>query len=600
MSIVHTQIRPGAYYDSVVLMRLQKALVALPGILDAGVVMGTEANKQVLEQSHLLTADARPARPEDLVIAVSAQTAAAAQAALAQVDALLSQRRSAVGDEYRPKSLETALQMLPEAQWVLVSVPGRYAAHVAREALAAGRHVFLYSDNVSLEDELALKQTAREKGLLVMGPDSGSAMINGAGLGFANHVRRGRIGIIGAAGTGIQTVSVALHRLGEGVSHAIGTGTHDLSDAVRAITTLQALDILSRDPQTEVIVLISKPPSPSVAAMVLGAARQTGKPVVVDFIGYVSPIERDGNLYFARTLDEAAEKAVSLVPAVPSVPSGPPGELRQLKELRALRELEFAPGQRYLRGLYSGGTLAYEAQLLLSDDLVIYSNAPLDPAFRLASPTVSQGHTIVDLGADEFMVGRLHPMLDNDLRIRRLRQEADDPEVAVILLDVVLGYGVHPDPTRELAPAISEAKTRAAQAGRSLAVVAFVVGTDEDPQNYTAQVDRLHKAGTLVAANNETAVRLAGALVRDLDTTVSAERRVQPLDLSETTAEESKFTPVPLAALQTPFMAVNIGLEGFFDSLKQQNIPAIQVDWHPPASGNERLMAILAQLKGQQ
>jgi FdrA protein len=571
MTVTKVDVRFGAYYDSVVLMQLQRSLAALPGILDAGVVMGTEANKEVLAQSDLLAAEAQAAGSDDLVIVVRAQDDAAAQAALDQVDELLTRRRRSIEQEYRPKSLESAAQTMPEAQWVLISVPGRYAAGVARQVLRLGKHVFLYSDNVSLDDEIALKQMAAEKGLLVMGPDCGTAIVNGVGLGFANRVRRGPIGLVAASGTGLQQVSARIHQLGGGITCGLGTGGRDLSEKVGAITTRQGLDLLSRDPETRAIVLVSKPPAPKVAEDVLRVARLASKPVVVEFIGYSAPARHQDNLYFAATLDEAAQLAVDLA-----------GSTSRLESAPDLKPDRFAPGQRYLRGLFSGGTLAYEAQLILKGYLPhVYSNAPLDKSYRLANSLVSQDHTIVDLGEDEFTVGRLHPMMDNDLRIRRLQQEAEDPEVAVILLDVVLGYGAHPDPAGELAPAIARACARAEEAGRHLEVVAVVVGTDEDPQGFDAQVQQLKAAGARVETGNETATRYVGQLLQALNP--------QP--------PMSNPQPVDLAALHQPLAAINVGLESFTASLAAQEASVIQVDWRPPAGGNERLMGILERMR---
>ncbi len=231
---------------------------------------------------------------------------------MGQVDELLSRRKSsAVSQDFRPQSLSAAVRQLPEANWVLISVPGHYAAGVAREALELDKHVFLYSDNVSLEDEIALKKTACEKGLLVMGPDCGTAIVNGLGLGFANRVRRGAIGVVGASGTGTQAVTTHIHNLGGGISHAIGTGGRDLKSEVGAITAHQALDLLARDFGTKVIALISKPPSPDVATSLISAAQNTGKPVIVYFIGYPPPARKIGNVYFAISLSEAAELAVN-------------------------------------------------------------------------------------------------------------------------------------------------------------------------------------------------------------------------------------------------------------------------------------------------
>jgi len=575
VATVKVEVRQGAYYDSVVLMQLQRSLADLPGVLDAGVVMGTVANKEILAQSDLLTPEAQAAVADDLVIVVRADDDAAAQSALGQVDELLVRRRGGIEQEYLPKSLESAVQMVPDAHWVLVSVPGRYAAGVAREALRLEKNVFLYSDNVSLDDEIGLKQTAAEKGLLVMGPDCGTAIVNGVGLGFANGVRRGPIGVVAAAGTGLQQVTSRIHQLGSGVTCGLGTGGRDLSESVGAVTARQGLDLLSRDPETQVIVLISKPPAPRVAQHVLRAARLAGKPVVIDFIGYSAPARQMDNLTFAATLDEAAQLAVDLAGATSRAESTPDLGLDR-----------YATGQRYLRGLFSGGTLAYEALLILQGYLpAVYSNTPLKEDHRLASALVSQAHTIVDLGEDEFTVGRLHPMMDNDLRIRRLQQEANDPEVAVILLDVVLGYGAHPDPASELAPAIAKARAQADEAGRYLEVVAVVVGTDEDPQGFEAQIQQLEAAGARVESSNEAAIRYVGQLVRTLD---------EPTDSPEA-AEYPKR--VDLAVLNEPLAAINVGLGSFTESLAAQGAQVIQVDWQPPAGGNEKLMAILARMK---
>lgn len=578
MTVVKGDIRTGAYFDSVVLMQLQRSLAGLPGVVDAGVVMGTAANKEILAQSDLLTPEAEGSGADDLVIVVQAQDDAQAQAALDQVDQLLAQRSKAVTEleEYRPKSLDSATQMMPEAQWVMISVPGRYAAGVARHALRLDKNVFLYSDNVALEEEIALKQTAWEKGLLVMGPDCGTAIVNGVGLGFANRLRRGSIGLVAASGTGLQQVSVRIHQLGGGVTHGLGTGGRDLLEAVGAVTARQGLDLLSRDPETHVIVLISKPPSPKVADELLQIARNTDKPVVVDFIGYSPPARQVGNLHFAATLDEAAELAVELETA--QAQRGPRNEAWD----KAIDTSPFAAGQRYLRGLFSGGTLAYEALLLLQAYLpAVFSNIPLKEAYRLDNSMVSQAHTIVDLGEDEFTVGRLHPMMDNDLRLRRLQQETEDPEVAVIVLDVVLGYGAHPDPASELAPAIASARKEAEKAGRYLEVVAVLVGTDEDPQDLKAQMEQLKRAGAEVISRNDVAVHYVGRLCQALN----AQDAI------------SDVKPVDLAVLQHPLSAINVGLESFTDSLMAQEAPVVHVDWRPPAGGNERLMAILERMK---
>jgi FdrA protein len=576
MAVVKAEVRSGAYYDSVVLMQLQRALTEQPGILDAGVVMGTNANKEVLAQSSLLVAEAEAAGNDDLLIVVRGADETSAQAALAKVDELVAARRGRAGDqEYHPRSLETAAKMLPEAQWVLVSVPGRYAAGVSRQALRLNKHVFLYSDNVSLEDEVALKQEAAQKGLLVMGPDCGTAIVNGIGLGFANKVRQGPIGVVAASGTGLQQVTVRIHQMGGGITHALGTGGRDLSEAVNAVTARQGLDLMARDPDAKVIVLVSKPPSPKIADALVQAARSVGKPVVVDFIGYASASRRVDNVFFATTFDETAELAIRLIDSSEDFAAHP--DLSK-----------FAPGQRYLRGLFSGGTLQYEALLILQNYVpVVYSNAPLDKKNKLEDSLVSMAHTVIDLGEDEFTVGRLHPMMDNDLRIRRLEKEASDPEVAVILLDVVLGYGAHADPAGELAPAIAAAIKAAKEAGRHLEVVAIVSGTDGDPQGIEAQIKRLRDAGARIETSNDAAARYVGRLLQAI------ERASQP-------GTGPTMKPVDLQALKKPLAGINVGLESFADSLRDQGAQVVHVDWKPVAGSSERLVSILERMRQAQ
>ncbi len=577
MSITKGEIRSGAYYDSVILMQLQRSLTELPGVIDAGVIMGTDANKDLLAQSDLLAPEIKAAGVDDMVIVIKADDETAAQAALEGVDDLLAARRSGgIEEDYRPKSLESAAQMIPDAQWVLVSVPGRYAAGVARSALDLDKHVFLYSDNITLMDEIELKHTAAGKGLIVMGPDCGTAIVNGVGLGFANKVRRGSIGLVAGSGTGLQQVTSRIHQFGGGITQALGTGGRDLTEQVGAVTARQGLDLLSRDPQTQVIVLVSKPPSKSVADELVQTARQIGKPVVVDFIGYSTALRKVDNVYFATSFDETAELAVKLSSKGAAVE---PDEQFNLDL--------FSPDQRYLRGLFSGGTLAYEALLVLENYLpAVYSNAPLDKKYRLADSLVSQEPTILDLGEAEFTVGRLHPMLDNDLRLRRLEMEASDPAVAVILLGVVLGFGAHPDPASELAPAIISARTGAEKSGRYLEVVAIVTGTDEDPQDMHAQIEQLEAAGARVFTSNDAAASFVGRLA-------------QALDPAAARTSQNNLAEVDLQALNQPMAAINVGLETFTESLADQGAQVVQVEWRPPASGDEKLMAILERMKSK-
>ena len=572
MTVIKAEIRSGAYYDSAVLMQLQRVMAQLEGIQDAGVVMGTEENKEILAHIDLLGPEAAASKPDDMVIVVRADNEQFAIDALGKVDELLTRRKSDVDQDYHPKSFEGAVDILPGASWVLISVAGRFAAAVARKALGLGKHVFLFSDNVSVEEEISLKKEAAEKGLLVMGPDCGTAMIGGIGLGFANKIRLGPIGVVAAAGTGLQQVTTRIHQLGSGITHGIGTGGRDLKDAIGAATFLMALDVLARDPETKVITLVSKPPAPKVAEKVIRAARKINKPVVINFIARKPTMRRDGNLWFATGMDDAAALSVELAENTP-----------EIKSESDLPIDKFAKGQRYFRGLFSGGTLAYEAQFLLEDYIGrVWANAPINKENKLKDSLKSEENSIVDLGEDEFTVGRLHPMMDNEMRIRRLMEESRDPDVAVIMLDVVIGFGSHPDPASEIAPAIAKAKAEAAKDGRYLEVVVVATGTDEDPQNLDNQVDQLRAAGAWVSSSNEEVIRYAGTILRELN------------QQEET---EYVFKPVDLSTLSKKLEAINVGLESFAENLTAQDTPVVHVEWRPPAGGNEKLSGILERMK---
>ena len=508
---VKSVIKRSDYHDSVTLMLAAREVSRLPGVSDAAVVMATEANKGLLKEAGLLTPEAEAASPNDLVVAVSGEESAI-EKALTEAEKLLGKKQvSDTGAEgLRPKTVRSAVSANPAANLAVISVAGRYAADEAWEALHQGLHVLLFSDNVSLTDEIALKRYAVEHGLLMMGPGAGTAILNGTALGFANALPRGPVGIVSAAGTGLQEVSTLLAKQGVGISQGIGTGGRDLKEEVGGLMMLAGLKALQEDPETGVIVLVSKPPAAGVATRVLEQVTRSEKPSVVCFLGQTPGALETTGVLFAHTLEQAAHLAAGYA----KTGHWPTQTERKTHPTPAIQP-HLQPGQRYLRGLFSGGTLCYEAQVIWGDLLAepVFSNAPLEEANRLPDSLHSQGHCAVDLGEEEFTVGRPHPMIDNDLRIRRLLQEACDPQTAVIMLDVVLGYGAHPDPAAELAPAIRQARRAAQEGGRELAVIASVTGTEGDPQGLSRQVQALKEAGGIVCSSNAAAARLVAEVV---------------------------------------------------------------------------------------
>ncbi len=512
-SVTHALVKPNFYQDSVALMRLASEVKKLPGVQEAAAMMGTDANKAILAEAGLDAPEMQRAQPNDLILAVRAADAAAAQAGLAKAEELLAARQThaATAGTFRPRTLETAVKSLSGANLALISVPGEYAEAEAAKALRLGLHVLLFSDNVPVEAERRLKDLAISRDLLLMGPDCGTALIGGVPLAFANVVPRGGIGIISASGTGLQQVSCLLANAGEGVSHGIGVGGRDLSDAIEGRMTLHALRALAKDPSTEVLVLISKPPSPAVAAKVIQTLEGAGKRGVVCFLG-LSAADRPAvgtQITFADTLEDAALAAAALRGGQPFAPRPFAMDLEEAEVLAAGQAHRLREQQEAIRGIFAGGTLAHEAALIL-EGLAgpVASNLKQEGL----KPQAVEGHAVWDLGADEFTRGRPHPMIDSTVRREFLRREANDPSVGVILLDVVLGHGAHADPAGDILPGIEGAKNTAERRGRRLIFVASMCGTAKDPQGFAEQAARLEEAGVVLMPSNAQAARLTALI----------------------------------------------------------------------------------------
>ncbi|MEM4970348.1 MAG: hypothetical protein QXE01_03750 [Sulfolobales archaeon] len=500
-------VRRGLYRDSVQLLHISEQVRRFEGVLNAMIAMGTRLNKEILAREGLLSPEGMDAGENDLIIALKISDLADLNEVLAKIEDLLSKTPTQDLEIY--SDLDHALEVNRDINLALVSVPGQYAREVVMKLLDRGLHIHLFSDHVPIEHEVEMKRYAVEKGLLLMGPEAGTSIISGVAIAFANQVRRGPVGIISASGTGLQEVSVLLHKIGLGISHGIGVGGRDLSREVGGIMTLFSIDVLERDEMTDVITIISKPPSREVMERVIDRISHGRKRYVTCFVGGgivdLDPRLR-GRVSQAKTLHGAVLETVKIYR--PDLYRGAYNRLwiddhilAEISEASSrLRE-----GQRYVRGLFTGGTLAYEAMLILSEYLGdIYSNTPLKEDQKLLDPWRSVGNTIVDLGGEEFTEGRAHPMIDPGIRVKRIVEEASDPEVAVIMLDFVLGYGSHPDPVGFHAEAIRRAMDIARSSGRDLVILAHVVGTDEDPQVASAQENMLRKLGVIVLPTNAT------------------------------------------------------------------------------------------------
>lgn len=494
-------IRKNQYYDSVFLMGISKRISDVSGVQQNAVLMGSETNKGLLADIGIHDAQIDSAQPNDLIVAVIADAPQIVSDVLGKLDEFLLGGVQTASTS-NPHSFEEGLVQKPNANLAVISVPGEYAAREARKALEAGLNVFLFSDNVSIDDELDLKKFAAQKNLLVMGPDCGTSLIGGIGIGFANVVRKGPIGAIGAAGTGLQEFTSQVHNAGFGISHAIGTGGHDLSDQIGGLTTFAALDALEADPATKVIAIISKPPGAQTLARLLERFKTCTKPVIGCFLGTrAEPQVADSNFQRASIIDEAVWLSIKVVDKETAFSE----EKFSAEELDWLAREKAAwnSEQKYLRGIFAGGTFCYQSQQIFRDaGIVVRSNAPLDAKNKLQDAHRSLEHTIVDMGADEFTLGKPHPMIDGTMRKQRILTEAHDPQTAILLLDFILGYNASTDPVGELLDAIIEAKQIAKKRNGNLTVVASICGTDGDPQDVNLQSKLLKEAGVMVFNSN--------------------------------------------------------------------------------------------------
>lgn len=494
--VVRSAIRRGFYLDSVALMRLSRAVSAMDGVKEAACMMASPRNIELLAGAGLLSDDGQRAGPDDLIIAIKAASETTARTALVAAEEMLTRPQTSTGRgaaTWRPRSLRGALAANPDSNLALISVPGAFAAAEAHKALRHGLHVMIFSDNVPIDQEVALKAEARARGLLVMGPDCGTAIVNGIPLGFANRVPRGNTGIIGASGTGMQEVICLIARGGGGISQALGVGSRDLSEAVGGVSTEMAVDALDSDPASECIVLVSKPPSATVLNRLLTRLERSAKRFVACFLG-AGGLAVPDNVKLTRTLKGAAEAAL----------------------LKPIGEGFDPPAQPAFRsggdvvGLFTGGTLCAEAQLVFRRaGKHVISNVPVSGAAAMSGASEA-GHRMIDLGADEYTQGRPHPMIDPSARDEPLSHALQSERTAAILLDVVIGHGAHHDPAGHIVPLLDRRSER-------VCVVASVVGTEDDPQVRSRQMAKLEAAGVVVAPSNAQAAEYVLGSTGDKD-----------------------------------------------------------------------------------
>lgn len=574
--MLRTIIQKGSYHDSVVLMLLTNHIATIEGVKKVSIMMATPANKDIYKQSGLDTEELMQATANDMVIVADVNDESLMSTIVRETEEFFKKQNADNKKKQGAESVnswEKALNRLPDANLALISVAGAYAAAEADRALDEGMNVFMFSDNVTLEDEVHLKQKAHEKGLAVMGPDCGTGIMGGVPIAFANLVSTGSIGIIGASGTGIQELTTIIDRLGEGVKNAIGTGGRDLSTAVGGVTMMDFINAMEQDDTVKVLIVISKPPAKEVREKITKRLRAVKKPVITVFMGEKPEYHEEG-FYHAYTLDEAARLAVSLVSGT-QVEENQPGIGGGFKKEE----------KKTIKAYYSGGTLAGEAAMLIKDALDI-KIPPEDIAGYMLK---IDGHIVVDLGDDVYTQGKPHPMIDPAKRIECMKEALEDPSTGIILFDIMLGYGSHEDMAGALLPSIMELKKKAETEGRKLFFVATVCGTRKDYQGYDAAVETLKRADVIVCQTNKQAVRAAVRLIGcDVKEPVKEIRKKE--------AGKAVLEGYPeklLELLSEKPRIINVGLKSFADVAEKYGCQVVQYDWMPPAGGNLELIRVL-------
>ena len=576
--MLRTVVKKGSYQDSVVLMLLTNEISTLEGVKKVSIMMATPANKDIFKQSGLDTEELMAATANDMVVVADVDDEAMLDVIMENVEAFLKKQstsNNASKGAESVKSWDKALDKLPDANLAVISIPGAYAALEADRALDQGLNVFMFSDNVTIEDEKALKEKAHAKGLSVMGPDCGTGIIQGVPIAFTNSVSKGSIGIIGASGTGIQELTTIIDRLGEGVNNAIGTGGRDLSTTVGGITMMDMIDAMEKDETVKVLIVISKPPAQAVREKISARLSGFSKPVITLFLGE-KPEYHEENFYHTYTLDEAARLAVSLVRG------------KEVPEATVdVDESEFykAEDNKTIKAYYSGGTLANEAAMLIKDALNV-----TDPPEDIEGYMLQlDGNIVVDLGDDAYTQGKPHPMIDPAKRIECMQEAVDDESTGVILLDIMLGYGSHPDMAGALLPTIKELQAKADAANRKVFFVATVCGTRRDYQGYDEAVNKLKDAGVIVCENNKLACQTAiRAIGRDFEEPV---KPIRPKTVVE--IEKNEPSDKLMQMLSEKPKIINVGLKSFAEVCEEFGCEVVQYDWMPPAGGDIKLIKTL-------
>lgn len=568
--MIYGLIKKNTYQDSVNLMVLSSKLSNLDGINKVSIMMGTPANKEIFENTGLYSPEFGVANPSDICISVDTDKVELVESIAGELDKFIKELSLKSSDSKLKvsRTLDSAINNLPGANLALISIPGEYVFKEADRLLNKNINVFIFSDNVSKDDEKKLKEKAHSKGLLVMGPDCGTGIISNLPLAFANIIPKGNIGVVGASGTGIQEITSIIGRKGGGISHAIGIGGRDLYEEIGGISAIDSLKMLNKDKNTDVIVFVSKPPAPSVRDKVIETFRTLDKKVVALFLGE-KPLGKENNIEYVSTLEGAAYRALMIANQSIVVRA----HLEEIKE--RLDIIKQNQQQRKINGYFGGGTLAGEAAILLKEHFQIEDDVKKE-GYMLHF----EGHEIIDFGDDIYTKGRPHPMIDPKTRVDAINNLAYNDDIAIILLDNVLGYGSNEDMAGALAPSIKKVMESKKAKGQEILFIASICGTEEDMQVYSAQLEKLEEAGVIVLDTNAEAVYTV----------------IEAVEYLNGNLESKSLYRGDTILLNEELAVINIGLENFANTILKHDGKVVQYNWAPIAGGDKKIQSLLDKL----
>jgi len=530
ISMIVNITKKNFFRDSVQMMQFSQQLKDEQGVIDAAIVMGTDLNKNTLKKMGLLTEDGISATENDTLITINCQDENSLNNAVQKAEQLLTSDITKSKNEFN--DLSSALDAFDNANMASLSIPGQFVKEMATELIRKQLHLFVFSDHVPLEDEILLKNLALENNVLFMGPEAGTSILNGTVFGFGNRIRSGSVGIIGASGTGIQESSTMIDLFGEGISHAIGVGGRDLRNDIGGMMTMKTMEVFEDDPNTKAVLLVSKPVGDDVRNKIINKINNFSKKnYVLCLIGDNENREDSAKIKFSKSIQISVLKILKYVndDAYKKIKDVVRKQVDDSIKLAKSLSSDLNNDQRFVRGFFAGGTLCYESKIILEQMIgKVYSNLSSDDEYSIKGNAASKENTLIDFGEEEFTSARPHPIIDPLLRKNRILEDADDPNVGVIIIDIICGINAAKNTMAFHAETIKKAIENAKEKGRRLSVFAYICGTEKDVSENELKL--LTDSGAKLFTSNALMSFAAALVVKNLDESLIKKIRAEFLE----------------------------------------------------------------------